>query len=113
MGRLVSDPLLRESEQKEPASNKIRQYREFMIIQKVAPAIKDRNRNIHIQEGYASSHIDEADPEFVAVGVTGVWNIRLMTLSPKLPDLNVLDLPFVLAFNQNSGATDMPRQWMS
>jgi hypothetical protein len=73
------------------------QYRKFMI-EKVVPAIKaklpDWNRNILIQQDGASSHIDEDDPEFVAVGVTGVWNIRLMTQSPKLPDLNVLDLSF-------------------
>ena len=68
------------------------------MVEKVVPAIKakrpDRNRNIVIQQDGASSHIDEDDPEFVAVGVTGVWNIRLMTQSPKLPDLNVLDLSF-------------------
>ena len=76
-------------------------YREFMI-EKVVPAIKaqwpDRNQNILIQQDGASSHIDEDDPEFVAVRVTGVWNIRLMTQSPKLPDLNVLlDLSFFRA----------------
>ena len=79
--------------------NKIR-YRDFMI-EKVVPTIKakwpDRNQNILIQQDGASSHIDEDDPEFVAVGVTGVWNIRLMTQSPKLPDLNVLDLSFFRA----------------
>jgi hypothetical protein len=95
--------------------NKIR-YREFMI-QKVIPAIKakwpDRNRNILIHQDGVSSHIDEDDPEFVAVGVTGVWNIRRMTQSPKSPDLNVLDLSFFEPYNQNSGATDFPRQWMS
>ena len=77
------------------------QYREVMI-EKVVPAIQakwpDRNQNILIQQdGAASSHIDEDDPEFVAVGVTGVWNIRLMTQSPKLPDLIVLDLSFFRA----------------
>ena len=91
-------------------------YREFMI-EKVVPAIKakwpDRNQNILIQQDGASSHIDEDDPEFVAVRVTGVWNIRLMTQSPKLPDLNVLDLSFFEPCHQNSGATDMLRQWMS
>ena len=91
-------------------------YWEFMI-EKVVPAIKakwpDRNRNILIQQDGASSHIDEDDPEFVAIGVTGVWNIRLMTQSPKLPDLNVLDLSFFEPCHQNSGATDMLRQWMS
>ena len=50
------------------------------MIEKVVPARKakwlDRNQNILIQhQDGASSHIDEDDPEFVAVGVTGVWNI--------------------------------------
>ena len=48
--------------------------------------------------GRCLSNIDEDDPEFVVVGVTGVcWNIRLTTQSPKLPDLNVLDLSFFRA----------------
>ena len=71
------------------------------MIEKVVPAIKakwpDRNQSILIQQDGASSHIDEDDPEFVAVGVTRVWNIRLMTQSPKSPDLNVLDLSFFRA----------------
>ena len=46
------------------------------MIQKVIPAIKakwpDRNQNILTQQDDASSHSDEDDPKFVAVGVTGV-----------------------------------------
>ena len=76
-------------------------YREFMIQKVVPAAIKekwpDRNQNILIQQDGASSQIDEDDPECVAVRDTGVWNIRLMTQSPKLPDLNVLDLSFFRA----------------
>ena len=73
-------------------------YQKF-IIQKDVPTKKekcwpDRNQNMLIQQDGASSHIDEDDPEFVAVGVTGVWNIILMTQSLKLPDLNVLVLSF-------------------
>ena len=71
------------------------------MIQKIIPAIKakwpDRNQKILIQQDDASSHIDEDDPDFVAVGVTGVWNMRLMTQSPKLQDLNALDLSFFRA----------------
>ena len=61
-------------------------YWEFMIQKVVPTAIKEkwpeRNQNILIQQDGASSHIDEDDPEFVAVGVAGVWNIRLMTQLP-------------------------------
>jgi hypothetical protein len=74
-------------------NNKIR-YRGFMG-KKVIPARKEtwpaRNQKILIQQDGASSHIDEDDPEFGAVGVPGVWNIRLMTQSPKSPDLNAFD----------------------
>jgi hypothetical protein len=69
------------------------------MITKVFPAIKqkwpDRNRNIVIQQDGASAHIDENDPQFVAAATSGNWNISLMTQSPKLPDLNVLDLSFL------------------
>ncbi len=75
------------------------QYRDFMIT-KVLPAIKqkwpDWKRNIVIQQDGASAHIDENDPQFVAAATSGNWNISLMTQSPKLPDLNVLDLSFFL-----------------
>ena len=74
------------------------QYRDFMIT-KVFPAIKqmwpDRNRNIVIQQDSSSAHINENDPQFVAAATSGNWNISLMTQSPKLPDLNVLDLSFL------------------
>jgi hypothetical protein len=32
------------------------------------------------------------DPQFVAATTSGNWITSLMTQSPKLPDLNVLDL---------------------
>jgi hypothetical protein len=100
MGRLVCGPLLERVAAKRTSKNrkkgtiemnvvpvnKIR-YRKFMI-QKDVHAIKekwpDRNQNMLIQQDGASSHIDADDPEFDAVGITGVWNIRLMTQSPKL-----------------------------
>ena len=91
------------------------QYRDFMIT-KVFPAIKqkwpDRNRNIVIQQDGASAHIDENDPQFVAATTSGNWITSLMTQSPKLPDLNVLDL-FFGPSNQNNGATGMQRRWTS
>ena len=88
------------------------QYRKFMI-QKVVPAIKDKwpdwNRDIVIQQNGASSHIDKFDPTFCAAATSGNWNITLMTQSPKLPDLNILDL-FFGPCNQNNEATGMQRQ---
>jgi hypothetical protein len=72
-------------------------YRDFMIT-KVLPAIKqkwpDWNRNKVIQQDGASAHIDENDPQFVAAATSVNWIISLMTRSPKLPDLNALDLSF-------------------
>jgi hypothetical protein len=68
------------------------------MITKVLPAIKQKwpywNWNIVIQQDGASAHMDEYDPQFLAAATSGNWNISLMTQSPKLPDLNVLDLPF-------------------
>ena len=72
-------------------------YRQFMI-QKVLPAIKakwpDRNREITIQQDGASSHIEEDDPEFVAVATAGNWAIKLVTQPAQSPDPNHLDLSF-------------------
>ena len=72
-------------------------YRQFMI-QKVLPAIKakwpDRNREITIQQDGASSHIEEDDPEFVAVATAGNWAIKLVTQPAQSPDTNHLDLSF-------------------
>ena len=50
-----------------------------------------------LQQDGASAHIDENDPQFVAAAMSGNWNISLMTQSPKLLDLNVLDLSFFRA----------------
>lgn len=79
-------------------------YREFMI-QKVIPAIREkwpcRNRDIVIQQDGASSHIAEDDPAFVAAATEGLWNISLLTQSPKSPDLNVLDLSFFRALQSH------------
>lgn len=79
-------------------------YREFMI-QKVIPAIREkwpcRNRDIVIQQDGASSHIAEDDPAFVAAATEGLWNISLLTQSPKSPDLNVLDLSFFQALQSH------------
>jgi hypothetical protein len=74
------------------------------MITKVLPAIKqkwpDRNWNKVIQQDSASAHIHENDPQIVAAAKSGIWNISLMTQSPKLPDLNVLDLSFFGPCNQ-------------
>ena len=76
---------------------------DFMIT-KVLPAIKQKwpywNWNIVIQQDGASAHMDEYDPQFLAAATSGNWNISLMTQSPKLPDLNVLDLSFFGPCNQ-------------
>ena len=89
------------------------------MITKVLPAIKqkwpDWNRNKVIQQDGASAHIDENDPQFVAAATSGNRNISLMAQSPKLPDLNVLDLSFLglACSRQNNGATGIQRQWTS
>ena len=89
----------------------------FFMITKVLPAIKlkwpDWNRNIVVQQDGASAHIDENDPQFVAAATSGNWNISLMTQSPKLPDLNVLDLSFFWPCNKNNGTMGMQIQWTS
>ena len=87
------------------------------MITKVLPAIKqkwpDRNQNKVIQQDGASAHINENDPQFVAVATSRNWKISLMTQSSKSPDLNVLHLSFFGPCNQNNGATGMQRQWTS
>ena len=84
--------------------------------QKVVLAINQkwpgRNQNTLIQQDSTLAHIDENDPQFVVLAASGVWYIALVTQSPKLPDLNVLDLPF-FPYSQNNEAWDLQRQWTS
>ena len=50
-----------------------------------------QDRNITLQQDRALAHIDEDDAAFAAAAIEGLWNIKLQTQPPKLPDLNVLD----------------------
>lgn len=53
---------------------------------------KDRHRLIWVQQDNAKPHVSPFDPEVLAAGSEGGWNIRLMYQPPNSPDTNVCDL---------------------
>ena len=68
------------------------------LVEKVIPDIKQKwpvkQSTIFIQLDNARPHCPADDPDIVAAGTAGGWNIRLQFQPPKSPDYNVLDLGF-------------------
>ncbi|ETP35122.1 hypothetical protein F442_16631 [Phytophthora nicotianae P10297] len=72
-------------------------YKNYLLT-KVFPAIKekwprkDRGQVIFVQQDNAKPHVPPSEPDIVAAGTEGGWNIRIWCQAPNSPDLNCLDL---------------------
>ncbi|POM59945.1 hypothetical protein PHPALM_31254 [Phytophthora palmivora] len=72
-------------------------YKTF-LLDDVIPATKanwprrEKWRPILIQQDNAKPHLSPFDPDIVAAGTEGEWNIRLLFQPPNSPDMNCLDL---------------------
>jgi hypothetical protein len=70
------------------------------LINDIIPAIKakwprgEKKRTIFIQQDNAKPHVPVDDPDVVAAGHKGGWDIRMRCQPPNSPDLNVLDLGY-------------------
>lgn len=70
------------------------------MLTKVIPAIKavwprgEKWKLIFIQQDNARPHLSPLDPDVIAAGTEGGWNIRLLCQPPNSPDYNALDLGF-------------------
>lgn len=68
------------------------------LIDKIIPSIKkswpEQRKAIYIQQDNAKPHVRPDDPDIVAAGTDGGWNIHLQCQPPNSPDFNVLDLGF-------------------
>ncbi|POM64464.1 Hypothetical protein PHPALM_20002 [Phytophthora palmivora] len=53
---------------------------------------REKWRPILIQQDNAKPHVSPFDPDIVAAGTEGGWNIRLLFQPPNSPDMNCLDL---------------------
>ena len=75
-----------------------KEYRE-MIVDKVVPAIKAQwlpayGKRVRIQQDGAKVHINNDDPDFVAVARVEGWEILIVFQPPNSPDNNINDLAF-------------------
>ena len=72
-------------------------YKDY-LLRLLFPAIKekwprkDRHRPIMVQQDNARPHVSPFDPDILAAGLDGGWNIRLKFQPPNSPEMNVLDL---------------------
>ncbi|ETM98862.1 hypothetical protein PPTG_24545 [Phytophthora nicotianae INRA-310] len=70
------------------------------LIGDIIPAIKakwprsGKKRTIYIQQDNAKPHVSVDDPDIMAAGRSGGWDIRMRCQPPNSPDLNVLDLGY-------------------
>lgn len=74
------------------------------MIGKVLPKIREKwpdedvGKHIFIQQDNARTYVDPSDNEFRAAASLHGFDIRLMYQPENLPDLNVLDLGFLVPF---------------
>jgi hypothetical protein len=77
-------------------------YKHFLTTA-VIPAImakwpiSEKGRTIFVQQDNAKPHVSESDPDVLAAGQQGGWDIRVVNQPPNSPDFNVLDLGFFRA----------------
>ncbi|KAJ0394738.1 hypothetical protein ATCC90586_008852 [Pythium insidiosum] len=71
-----------------------------VLIYDIIPAIKakwpasGKKRTIWIQHDSAKPHVPVNDPDVIAAGTSGGWDIRMRCQPADSPDLNVLDLGY-------------------
>ncbi|POM66480.1 Hypothetical protein PHPALM_17650 [Phytophthora palmivora] len=58
----------------------------------ILAALGERKRLVRAQQDTAKSYVLPTDPDIMAAGLEGGWNIRLMFQPLNSPDMNVLDL---------------------
>jgi fructose 1,6-bisphosphatase len=74
----------------------------WYLVKYVLPAIKnkwplsDRWSTIYIQQDNAKTHVTCDDPVVVVKAAKGNWDISMVFQPPNSPDMNILDLGFVL-----------------
>ncbi|ETI53387.1 hypothetical protein F443_03632 [Phytophthora nicotianae P1569] len=85
------------------------------LIGDIIPAIKakwprsGKKRTIYIQQDNAKPHVSVDDPDIMAAGRSGGWDIRMRCQPPNSPDLNVLDLGYFRSIQSLQYQTEWKR----